>query len=68
MAPVTIAELESDLFFLEYFMRQAEKELGTYTRTRGWSQDICDRVDTLNRFIADTQAEIKELTDYLNSC
>jgi hypothetical protein len=68
MSPVTIAELEYDLFFLEYSMRQAERELGTYTRIRGWSQDICDRVDALNRFIADTTAEITELTEYLNSC
>ncbi len=64
----TIAELESDLFFLEHFLRQAEKELGSYTKIRGWSADICQRVDELNAFIAQTTTEIAELKDWLNSC
>ena len=64
----TIAELESDLFFLEHFLRQAEKELGSYTKIGAWSADLCRHVDELNHFIAKTKAEIAELTEYLNSC
>ena len=64
----TVAELESDLFFLEHFLRQAEKELTSYTKIRGWSPDICQRVDDLNAFIAQTTAEIAELKEWLNSC
>jgi hypothetical protein len=64
----TVAELESDLFFLEHFLSQAEKELGSYTKIRGWSADICQRVDDLTRFIATTTTEIAELKEWLNSC
>ena len=57
--------MESDLFFAEYFLGQATRELGSYTKLAGWSEEVCARVDFLYRRIRELEEEVQFLREEL---
>jgi hypothetical protein len=62
---MNISQIYDDLSMFEYRLARANQEYASYVKKAGWSDEICYRVDVLQRNIAAYEQEIEAIHEIL---
>lgn len=62
---MNLSQIYDDLSMFQYRLARANQEYHSYCKKGGWSDEICYRVDVLQRDIATYQEEIEAIHEIL---